>query len=146
LIGLFFANDPNNFRALFSKFLQKFPVLKGVLISATFVSFLSGIAVESRQVIAQSSGSYSASKEDRLSITEDFFIQRLNIFADRQGGTIFDIFIAFRYKTGIVASQSRSTQDKAFNTGVPDYRYIVKLLSSLRQPTETLPKILHGRN
>ena len=67
-----------------------------------------------------------------MSITEDFFIQRLNIFTDRQGGTLFDLFNAFRYEPRVVVPQSRTKQSNAFNTGVPDYRYMVKLLASLR--------------
>lgn len=127
-------------RVRFSKFLQDSHVLRGLLISATFVSLLSSTVVESQQVISQSSDIYTTSKEDRLSISEDFFIQRLNIFTDRQGGTLFDIFIAFRYQPDVVVSQSRAMQSTAFNPGIPDYRYMVKLLAPLRKPTEMLPK------
>ena len=79
-----------------------------------------------------------------MSVTEDFFIKRLNNFTDRQGGTLFDLFIAFMYEPGVVVTQSRTTQPNAFNTGVPDDRYMVKLLASLRQPTDHLPKNVFG--
>ena len=75
-----------------------------------------------------------------MSVTEDFFIQRLDIFTDRQGGTLFDLFITFRDEPGVFVSQSGTTHSNAFNTGVADDRYMVKLLASLRQPTDHLPK------
>jgi len=74
-----------------------------------------------------------------LSITDAFLIKRLNSFTDRQGGTLFDLFIAFRYEPGVVVSQSRTTLSNAFNTSVPDDRYMVKIPASLRQPTVHRP-------